>query len=178
MEAMPIQYMDPAPEPEAGSNTCPEPMQLAIQQDMDDPEGEYDEDMHVEELADSELLQDDMDDVSCKKGPTTHAYVPASFFDRPVYCMLKDEGLTALPFSEGEGFALRCHKQSQQWHAVWEAKKRNFAPTWGNKRSELMSLLTALRQLWIWYLVSVDYQDALGKEQLERIRERIKTVKF
>lgn len=173
---MPIQYMDPAPAPEAGSVVCPEPMQLAIGLNMDDPEGEYDEDMCVDEVADSESPH--QDDVSYMKESTTHAYVPAGFSEKEEYCMLKDEGLTTLPFKEGEGFALRCHNQSQQWHAVWEAKKRNFAPTWGKRRSKLMSLLAALRQLWLWYLVSVEWNDPPGKEQLERIREKIKTVEF
>ena len=165
-EAMPIQYLDPAPEPEAGSNKCHEPMQLAIQGPSDD-----EDDMCEKDLTDTEQVEDI--EAAYSHHSHSHAYVPASFFAREVYCKLKDEGLTILPFSDGQGFALRCHSKSKQWHGVWEARKRNFAPTFGNKRSETMSLLC----VWTWYLSIADHDEA-GKDQLNRIQEKIKTVEF
>lgn len=51
-----------------------------------------------------------------------------------------------------EGYGLWCHVSSSQWHVHDKGTNKNFAPTWGNKRSPKVALLMALRQLWRWFL--------------------------
>lgn len=94
-----------------------------------------------------------------------HNNVPPCFFERDAYRVLHNKGLTSLP----EGFKLSYHTVSCQWHGRWDAVNKNFAPSWGNLRSELKALILTLIQIWEWHLsVCPDDNAAIG--HLENLR--------
>lgn len=124
----------------------------------------------------TDIQDDDVDGaIESTKVTTENTHIPKCFFEREVFCDLDKEGLTLLPSSEGMG--LSYHKQSKQWHSWWLVEKKNYAPTWGNKRSELKALLLALIRLWSWHL-SILSDDQVGQKQLQRIQEKLSTVTF
>lgn len=167
---MPIQYADPAPAPEAGQDTCMPPIGAITDENHDEFEYNYDN------LVITELGEDDVDMLGTEHVEQSRGkYVPPSFFQRESYCELDKEGLVTMPSTEG--LRLWCHVQSQQWHAVWVPRRLNCAPTWGGKRSEMMSLLMAVRQLWVWHL-SVLPEDCFGKSQLKRIQDKMSETGF
>lgn len=100
-------------------------------------------------------------------------YVPPSFSERPVFCMLAEKGLASIPAAQG--FMLSHHSQSCQWHARCAHTNRNYAPTWGAKRTEEHALLLTLQRLWSWYVEQFP-EDNDGRTYLERIRKYMDTV--
>lgn len=164
----PLEYKDPAPAPSAGD-------QLVAFEDFDCSDSEEEHELTEKDAADDKLESAEAKPRDHHGGE--HVHVPASFFQRECYVMLSEEGLTCVPSTEG--LRLSHHTQSQQWHAMWtvEGKTRNFAPSWGQKRSEAMSLLLSLRQLWLWHLTICE-DDHAGQAQLDKIQAKIKGVEF
>eukprot|EP00438_Fugacium_kawagutii_P000076 Skav218690 [mRNA] locus=scaffold1346:8132:10149:+ [translate_table: standard] len=169
-----LQFPDPAPDPEAGHDKCSAPITAGFNPVVHDDDVTSDEEEFEAMMAD--IQDDDVDGaVESTKVTAEKTHVPGCFFDREVFCNLEKDGLTLLPSSEGMG--LSYHKQSKQWHSWWLVEKKNFAPCWGQKRSELKALLLAMKQLWSWHL-TIRPDDHVGQLQLQRIQEKLSTVTF
>lgn len=178
---MALQYPDPAPDPEAGDDKCRAPIAAGFNSVLldDDNDVVSDEEMFDEEGFEAmmkDIQNDDVDgEFESAKVTTGKTHIPGCFFQRPVFCDLNKDKLTLMPSSEGMG--LSYHKHSKQWHAWWLVEKKNYAPCWGKKRSELKALLLAMNQLWSWHL-SILPDDQVGQSQLQRIQEKLSTVTF
>lgn len=106
--------------------------------------------------------------VSCYKPPP-------SFMNRAAYRALAEEDLVNLPPLGSAG--LWCHASTQQWHAHHGVKKINFAPSWGNSRSETMAILLAIERLWLWY-VEENPLDEQAPKQLSLLKAKISQTDF
>ena len=104
---------------------------------------------------------------------TTQFKPPPSFFLRECYKLLNEQNLVTLPPLEGVG--LWCHTSTSQWHAHHGG--RNFAPSWGNSRSETMAILLAIQKAWIWYKAE-NPEDKVADKQLAAIRQKIQDTPF
>eukprot|EP00438_Fugacium_kawagutii_P025177 Skav204199 [mRNA] locus=scaffold3425:108725:116221:+ [translate_table: standard] len=176
-----IAYQDPAPEPEAGSNVHLPALADLNHQDDGDDDGVYmtgvdgDDDEECEDEQMQFIEAEETADGGEKPAASVHVHVPASFFSREVFTRLKGEGLVQLP--KTLGLTLSYHASSQQWHARWLSRGLNYAPKWGAKRSEMMSLLMALRQLCDWHL-SINADDAESRDLKDRLQAKINEVGF
>ena len=168
---MSAEQMDPAPAPKPGSTDASKVWLGGGK--IGDPTGVV-----------AGLVDDDDDDANMAPAAideanmftsVSKAYVPACFFEREAYQQLHAEGLTDLP--ESGLFRLSYHSVSKQWHAMWEAESKNFAPTWGSLRSELKALLLVLIRIWEWQL-SASPEDVAAQECLNKIRAYSESVSF
>ena len=96
------------------------------------------------ESADEVNDQDFEDLLVAGDGTAPRSWTPPSFMEREAYRQLVAEGLAGLPPVSGVG--LRYHRSTSQWHGVYGST--NFAPTWGDIRSERVALLMALHGVW------------------------------
>ena len=148
------QQMDPAPAPKVGDDKSAKVFDPS-KKEMVSHSGEATAE-DADEFGENMIL--------ASSGPKSHAWVPPSFFERQAFETLEQMGLANLPTSPG--FMLAYHTQTQQWHARWDGK--NYAPSWGNVRSEIKALCMALIQLWTWYL-AVNENDSEAKNHLQKL---------
>lgn len=149
---------DPAPAPAAGSKKIH--MHQIIE---DDDGGDSSQDEKCAPLMEEEFIKM----VAVPK--TEKAFTPPSFFEREAFRDLNERGLANLPPGQ---YALWHHVSSSQWHAYNKVTGKNFAPTWGNKRSETCAILLALARLWQWF-VQDEPSDAEGKAYLTLLESEI-----
>ena len=98
---------------------------------------------------------------------------PPSFMHRPAYKALNEQNLVNLPPLEGVG--LWCHKSTSQWHAHFGST--NFAPTWGNSRSEEKAILLAVQKIWQWYKDHFP-KDKAADKMLAAISAKLQAIVF
>ena len=128
----------------------------------------------AEEASDTDVQAFDEKDMATSTS-VSKAHIPACFFDREAYCTLSKQGLADLP--DSGSFYLSYHNQSLQWHGRWPAESKNYAPTWGEIRSELKSLLLVLIRIWQWHL-SICPEDVEATSHLKKLESYADTVTF
>lgn len=147
-----IHGFDPAPEPAAGSE---KPLAVKTShcqsQDVEEKPGVPDQGVVLGDIiASNSVDASDFVQMAIIPGEKVSCYKPPpSFMNRAAYRALAEEDLVNLPPLGSAG--LWCHASAQQWHAHHGVKKINFAPSWGNSRSETMAILLAIEKLWLWY---------------------------
>jgi len=139
--------------------------------DADDQDSEFDE----KEFDTCDVSDDDDQKVESAKNKQGKMHVPPCFFTRDAFCALESEGLAVMP--DSISLKLSHHSSSQQWHARCTIRKLNFAPKWGEKRSETLALLLALKQLWSWYLAEPGCEKDTATTQIASINKKIQAVK-
>lgn len=120
---------------------------------MDDPDPEDEEvDKIHEDMFVTSLHSGSKGAPGTSKSSAGHVYQPPCFQEREAYQSLLQEGLIRMP--DVSGFQISHHSQTRQWHArraeTESNKAKNFAPSWGEKRSETMALLLVVRKIWEW----------------------------
>ena len=150
---------DPAPAPAPGSK------KTHAHRIIEDDDGDSSQDEKSAPLMEEEFIKM----VAVPK--TEKAFTPPSFFEREAFRDLNERGLANLPPGQ---YALWYHVSSSQWHAHNKVTGKNFAPTWGKKRSETCAVLLALAQLWKWF-VEDEPLDAEGQAYLALLESEIQT---
>ena len=168
-----IHGFDPAPEPAAGSGK-PKAVKTSHWESDDIEENP---DIIGQETVLGQIIASNSVDASgfvqmaIIPGEKVSCYKPpASFMHREAYRSLAEEGLVDLPPLGSAG--LWCHASTQQWHAHHGVKKINFAPSWGNSRSETKAILLALERLWLWY-TEENPLDEQARKQLSLLEAKI-----
>lgn len=162
---------DPAPEPKPGSDDAPKLWVSGVLTSADKiAEGGLAEPGELPDVSNCiSLLGGESE--SAEKPSAAHA--APSFFTRDVYTQLASHDLHLIP--NEKGYVLSYHSESQQWHA--RKPGANFAPKWGDNRSELKCLLLVLLRLWDWFLDEFP-EDPFAKNHLSKLAEYEKTVLF
>ena len=151
---------DVAPEPNAGSKKS-KGMPTLLDDDASDAS-----DADIPEGKDKVCEEDFVTMVVVEGDKKSREKAPPSFFARPAYVQLSEQGFTTLPDLPGVG--LWYHNSTTQWHGHYDGK--NFAPTWGAKRSEREAILLTIAQLWEWFLeVHPTDGEALARVELLKL---------
>eukprot|EP00438_Fugacium_kawagutii_P013038 Skav208331 [mRNA] locus=scaffold1961:236136:236630:+ [translate_table: standard] len=161
---------DPAPEPKPGSDDAPKLWVSGVLVPAEKiAEGCLAEPVELPEEAQCISLLGGESESAGK--PSSHA--APNFFTRDVYSLLADHGLHVIP--NEKGYVLSYHSESQQWHG--RKPGANFAPKWGENRSELKCLLLVLLRLWDWFLDEYP-EDPFATKHMAKLVEHEKTVLF
>ena len=114
---------------------APDPAQKRRRVDRDSSSSEQEDDGQAAAI--------DFDEALVTSIPKTRAWAPPSFWEREAYKLLSQEGLTVLP--PLEGYSLRYHKSTCQWHGCSPLTSKSVEPKWGpGLRSERRALLLVL----------------------------------